>query len=957
VISKEISSGAKLIDESELTKQMTSDERSNIKGESMDGYDQAIERLGYDGMTRLEDTMEGTQYKSYYFPEKAKPPEVAKAKGKETTKSGFDYSNTQVNLPKESATAIKNFGKTIPDNELYEEGKDDDTHGREETPHITVRYGLETINPKDVEPAFKDISPIKVKFGKVSIFEPENENYDVVKVDVESQDLHEANKKVGETVELPGETYKDYKPHATIAYVKKGEGKKYVGDKSLEGKEVVIDSIYLSSKDGKMHEIKLKPAPAPEKTEVATEKAPEKPVQEVSEKESIGKAYINNQQKPIMSAREITRGKSKGKVEVTLTAGRDADGNIKAGKKVKVDRKAIIEWPDKVGTVLEPKKKATPKKKKTVTESAPNTEGITETIAQYSISVFSEEKEVDAPAISRAMLDGEPISSTAIKQWRWAAEAVGVSEENIEKGIRKFEAYNKIRKNGHWLTIPEMETNPVYVVIREGVLNTPAVEGERRKRLDRLYKYVKTGAKSLVTGKLFKGGSERTSIPKEARGLKPNVFLNVPITQAALSREKPSDLDYPLVVTGNPHIINFKRPHKSWDSSIKAVRIKPVMNGSKEANDAVVKAIEYANEIGAKVLITTFRAKQPWTLARLTNFITTDPKHADFNKYWKKNPNPKPADRKRMPDYVPYVPKGEFVKEVFRENGWETEKNIYGKGGTWWWPTSKELDPDILDRIDPETPVEYCDLLHHGCPSCRNCQKLTYPKSVGAPMLGVTDEPFCEHGCPQCFVRLGQSGVGGRKGISFEKNFKQQGYGEADIGDIFSETINIFQKIARTPVKNIGKIDYISKFLDLTPTNQLDMAMSLFMDNVISVDQLATIHNEIGNNLEHKPLYQIGKSIPIVGNESLLDLLRKSPPLKKATIGLSEDGSVWVRNKNGEGFNVKSVKMISPDKAALEIGHGRMLKSGEFIKGKYQNGVIELQRDMADEWTVSHENF
>lgn len=183
-------------------------------------------------------------------------------------KSVHDYGSTQVNLPEEPAKAIKDFGKKISEEDLYID-PEDDSYGREDKPHITVRYGLETTSPKDVEPAFKDIGPIKVKFGKVSIFE--TDKYGVVKVDVESPDLEEANKKVGETVELPGETFKDYKPHATIAYVKKGEGKKYIGDKSLEGKEIVIDSIFLSAKDGKMHEIKLKPTPSPEKTDVALE--------------------------------------------------------------------------------------------------------------------------------------------------------------------------------------------------------------------------------------------------------------------------------------------------------------------------------------------------------------------------------------------------------------------------------------------------------------------------------------------------------------------------------------------------------------------------------------------------------------------------------------------------------------------------------------------------------------
>ncbi|HUU53136.1 MAG TPA: 2'-5' RNA ligase family protein, partial [Candidatus Bathyarchaeia archaeon] len=205
-----------------------------------------------------------------------------------------DYSNTQVNLPEEPATAVKELGRKIPDEELYtEEG--DDAYGREEEPHITVRYGLETSNPKDVEPAFENIGPIKAKIGKVSVFDG-NDNYDVVVADVESDALVEANKKVGETVSVPGETFKEYKPHVTIAYVKKGEGKKYVGDKSLEGKEITVDSIFLSAKDGKMHEIKLKGQPEAIPEPLKPEKVAGAKPQKVVEPEKPKVDIIKDQQ-------------------------------------------------------------------------------------------------------------------------------------------------------------------------------------------------------------------------------------------------------------------------------------------------------------------------------------------------------------------------------------------------------------------------------------------------------------------------------------------------------------------------------------------------------------------------------------------------------------------------------------------------------------------------------------
>lgn len=222
----------------------------------------------------------------------AKAPEAGEV-GK--TDKVHDYSNTQVQLPKEAADSIKAFGKSIPDSEIYEE-LDDDSYGRETEPHITVRYGLETDNVKDIVPAFKGLGPIKAKLGKVSIFE--SDDYDVIKVDIESPDLETANKKVGETVNLPGETFKDYKPHTTIAYVKKGEGKKYVGDNTFEGKEVVFDKIQLSDRQGNFHDIKLEPAPAQPAKEVTPQPAPAKEPWEMSRGE-FEESYLKGLSKKV----------------------------------------------------------------------------------------------------------------------------------------------------------------------------------------------------------------------------------------------------------------------------------------------------------------------------------------------------------------------------------------------------------------------------------------------------------------------------------------------------------------------------------------------------------------------------------------------------------------------------------------------------------------------------------
>lgn len=167
-------------------------------------------------------------------------------------KPKYDFSSTQVDLPKDVADKIRAFGRRIPDKDLAEDG-------REDTPHITVKYGLHGADPQPTREALAGEGPITVKLGKVTLFE--TDDADVVKVDVESPDLHRLNKKIAES-QPTTDTFPDYKPHITIAYVQKGKGKRYVGKGRLEGKTITLDTVTFSGRDGEIVQIPLSGAPA-----------------------------------------------------------------------------------------------------------------------------------------------------------------------------------------------------------------------------------------------------------------------------------------------------------------------------------------------------------------------------------------------------------------------------------------------------------------------------------------------------------------------------------------------------------------------------------------------------------------------------------------------------------------------------------------------------------------------
>lgn len=99
--------------------------------------------------------------------------------------------------------------------------------GIEESPHITMMYGFHTNHAELVFQSVRrlNIHYVDVLLTKLSMFD--NPKYDVLKYDVESPQLHDINKHLKSTFLITNE-FPDYIPHATIAYLKKGKGKKYI---------------------------------------------------------------------------------------------------------------------------------------------------------------------------------------------------------------------------------------------------------------------------------------------------------------------------------------------------------------------------------------------------------------------------------------------------------------------------------------------------------------------------------------------------------------------------------------------------------------------------------------------------------------------------------------------------------------------------------------------------------
>ena len=142
----------------------------------------------------------------------------------------------------------------IDDEDLYEP-KDDPSFGKEDDPHVTILFGLHTDIPDaDIEKEIDKIKMPKLEFKGVSAFK--NKQFEVIKFDVESKDMHKLNKQFREFPHTL--TYPDYHPHCTIAYVKPDKADKYI--KKLKNSlniDMTPSHIVYSKSDGTEKTYKL----------------------------------------------------------------------------------------------------------------------------------------------------------------------------------------------------------------------------------------------------------------------------------------------------------------------------------------------------------------------------------------------------------------------------------------------------------------------------------------------------------------------------------------------------------------------------------------------------------------------------------------------------------------------------------------------------------------------------
>ena len=157
------------------------------------------------------------------------------------------YSFTKVEIPKKLAAEVVLWGQQyVPERLIYPYVTPwGQVHGRENNPHITVKWGIVHDDVEPIKALVTKCPPIVAVLGKVSCFD--GDEYDVLKIDVESEDLIRLHNSICDNVENI-ETF-EYSPHMTIAYVEPGYGHRLSGSKHFDGINLTFSRVIFVHQD------------------------------------------------------------------------------------------------------------------------------------------------------------------------------------------------------------------------------------------------------------------------------------------------------------------------------------------------------------------------------------------------------------------------------------------------------------------------------------------------------------------------------------------------------------------------------------------------------------------------------------------------------------------------------------------------------------------------------------
>ena len=162
----------------------------------------------------------------------------------------YDFSSVHVNTDDDFVDNFLSVNKNLIDEKnLFGDGFEDE-------PHVTIFYGLHSLDPaKKIIDIFEDYPRFELTLGNLSLFK--EEKYDVIKVDIECNDLVSLRTLIMNSGEYFSTTYPEYIPHMTVAFVKPDIYDHLDGNPVFNGVKITAKTVTYSCRDGLKRRIEL----------------------------------------------------------------------------------------------------------------------------------------------------------------------------------------------------------------------------------------------------------------------------------------------------------------------------------------------------------------------------------------------------------------------------------------------------------------------------------------------------------------------------------------------------------------------------------------------------------------------------------------------------------------------------------------------------------------------------
>ena len=182
-------------------------------------------------------------------------------KAAEGAEPKFKFGSTQASIPEDSdaAAALKTAREKIAPEDRAGD-VNDAKGGLVEDPHVTVRYGIKGDDVEGIKKFLESQAPFEATLGKTDKF-PASEHSDgaaPIIAPIDAPEMHRIQAELEQHGEFAPSSFPEYKPHATLGYVKPEAAEKYVGMGDTEGKKFTVNSIAISDRNGNLTEVPLK---------------------------------------------------------------------------------------------------------------------------------------------------------------------------------------------------------------------------------------------------------------------------------------------------------------------------------------------------------------------------------------------------------------------------------------------------------------------------------------------------------------------------------------------------------------------------------------------------------------------------------------------------------------------------------------------------------------------------